>query len=252
MTDAKRRSGLPTWMWILIGCGSLVFLLMVAGGALVWWGFGKARDLAADLEANPGLTAARLVIKAHPEVEEVAVDEERGTITVRNTTTGEIVTVDFEEASQGRLSFSSGDRKVTIEAEEGGEGSLKITTEGGELTLSGGDRAGGERPDWVILYPGAEVTTQHALRHDTGVGGGVELRTEAAVEAVSEYYRRELDAAGFPVSVASFSGDDGGSVMITGADEAEGRTLVVNIRREAEVTVVALTFNLDRKDPPPG
>ncbi len=243
MNDTSTRKGMPVWAWILIGCGTMMLLAAVAFGVVAWWGVGKLRGLASDMESNPALTTARMVVAANPELEEVAVDQDRGTMTIRNTTTGEEITVDFEAASQGRLSFSKGDEKVTIEADQGSDGTVKITSGQGELRFSTGEQAATDRPEWVVLYPAAEVTSHHALRHDTGVSGGVELRTADSVETVAAHFKSSLEGQGFTMQVASFAAGGDTTMMLTGTDEATGRTMIVNLRREEGATLATVSFN---------
>ena len=94
---APAKKGLPVWAWIGIGCGALSILVLVVlmvGGFFV---ARKVQDVAADFEENPAMATARMIVKLNPELEEVATDEEAGTITVRNRKTGEVITVNFEE-----------------------------------------------------------------------------------------------------------------------------------------------------------
>ena len=115
--QAPAKKGLPVWAWIGIGCGALMILvLVVATGRIV--AADKVKDVAADLEQNPARTIARGIIMANPELEEVSADDEAGTITIRNTKTGEIITVNYDDIAEGKLSFSTDKGEITVDASE--------------------------------------------------------------------------------------------------------------------------------------
>ena len=84
--QAPERTGLHPLAWVGIGCGAILMVIVIA--VVMVGGFFLARtvkDVAEDFEDNPGLAAARFIVKASPELEEVEVDEDAGTMTVRNT-----------------------------------------------------------------------------------------------------------------------------------------------------------------------
>jgi uncharacterized protein YneF (UPF0154 family) len=111
--QAPVKQGLPVWAWVGIGCGALLILVLVVvmvGGFFV---ARKVKDVAGDFEKDPAMATARMIVKLNPDLEEVAVDSDAGTITVRNTKTGEVVTVDFDDIEQGKISFKSGEREIT-------------------------------------------------------------------------------------------------------------------------------------------
>jgi hypothetical protein len=229
----QTKKGLGPLAWIAIGCGVIIVLVgvvMVAGGIFV---AGKAKDFAADMEKNPGLTTARTIVRLNPELEEVAVDEEAGTITVRNTRTGEEVTVDFDALADGKLSFSSGDKSMTIETSE--EGVKVSSEEGGEkLELSTGNEVTDEVPEWVPVWPDAELEGRSTMRHSEGLNGGFQLVAPVATAEAIEFYRARLDEAGFDVRVSTYSTEDGQGGMVNATDETGGRTVVAMVSSRAD------------------
>ncbi len=236
MTDGAQqqtKKGLGPLAWIAIGCGVIILvvgIVMVAGGVFL---AGKAKDFAEEMEKNPGLTTARTIVKLNPELEEVAVDEDAGTITVRNTKTGEEITVDFEDLKEGKLSFSSGDKSVTVDASEEG---LSIQTEEGDerLELSTGNQVTEDVPEWVPVWPGAELEGRSTMRHSGGLNGGFQLVAPVATAEAVEFYRSRLDGQGFDVRVSTYATDEGDGGMVNAADEAGGRTVVVIISSRAD------------------
>src|SRR5262245_9254537 len=85
-TPAKK--GLGPLGWILIGCGGLVVICMMAAGAC----FFVAKRQVDKFQKNPTLAAAELAARLNPDVEVVSKDEDKGTLTIKNKKTGEVGT----------------------------------------------------------------------------------------------------------------------------------------------------------------
>ena len=101
--QTSAKTGLPVWAWIGIGCGAIVVFVMIAmtvGGFLL---ANKAKDMVADFEDDPAMATAKMIVKLNPELEEVSSDPEAGTMTVRNTKSGEEITVNFDDIEKGIL-----------------------------------------------------------------------------------------------------------------------------------------------------
>jgi hypothetical protein len=243
-TQAPERKGLGTLAWIGIGCGVLVVVVVIALVAVSWFVVGKARQVAGDFEDNPALAAARMIVKLNPELEEVAVDEEAGTITVRNTRTGEEVTVDFEDLEKGRISWKAGDQEVTIDASgEGEEGVVTVKGDEGEWKLTTGGGAASDIPDWVPLYPGTEPVSSNVFEGTDGVRGTCQLSTGDRASSVVDFYQDRLREAGFEVTVNRFSGSEGEEGGVVNAEhEASGRTVVVMVGPDAGGTTASVSF----------
>jgi hypothetical protein len=250
-TEAPQKKGLGTLAWIGIGCGVLVVVIVVAlavGGLFL---AKKAKDVVEDLdfEGNPGLAAARMVVRLSPELEEVGVDEEDGTITIRNTKTGEQVTVDFEEVKDGRIRWSTGEGEVTIDASGDEEGTVVSVTDdkGKTVKLTAGAEASGELPDWLPLYPGTEPQGRHAMTGDEGIRGAFQLETDDPVSEVVEFYRSSLSEEGLSVNTNVFSGDAGEQGgLVTGSNDAEGRSVTVMVGTEDGRRTISVTYSEER------
>ncbi len=244
--QAPARKGLPTIAWIGIGCGALIVVMLLVftvGGFLM---ARKVKQVAGDLdfEENPALATARMIVRLNPELEEVATDKEKGTITVRNTKTGEEITVNFDEIKEGRLSFSTGDREVTIDASDVGEsGSINISDDKDTFVISTGDAGGQEIPPWVPVYPGTEPTSRHSMHADETLSGGFQIETTERVDQLVEFYRSHLEGEGFEVSVNTFSGDEGQGGMVNARDDGAGRSVVVIVSSEDGSTKAVISYN---------
>jgi len=111
-------------VWVLLGCGGLIALVLIAMLALGLF----IRHRASEFGGNPGFAAAKMLAAMNPNVEVVAADEATGKITLRHKRTGKTVTLDFRDVQEGRISFEDEDgKKVEIETRgEGGRGSVTV------------------------------------------------------------------------------------------------------------------------------
>ncbi|MEN8165152.1 MAG: hypothetical protein ABFS37_13560, partial [Acidobacteriota bacterium] len=196
-------------------------------------------------ESNPEITAARLIVKLNPEIEEVEVDEEAGTITVRNKKTGEIFTADVDDLKEGRFTVTGEDGTAVITAGAGEgeeEGSFKITA--GDSTMEFGGGGDSDVPSWIPVIPGAEVEPLFAMSSDGVSRGSVKIVTDKDVKEVLEFYRQEMEKAGFEIQTSSYSGGGESVDMINGNSEDPKRSLMVNVTSDSDGKVnAAVTYS---------
>jgi len=246
-TQAPERKGLHPLAWVGIGCG--VLLVIVVAVTLVG-GFFLARtvkNVAEDFEDNPGLAAARIIVKVSPELEEVDVDEDAGTMTIRNTKTGELITVNFDDIKEGRFSWTADGEEITVDISDAESGTVRIESSDGDgFALTTGAAVSDEIPDWVPIYPGSEPANRGSLRTDDSVSGNYSTTTDDAVAEVLEFFREALKSAGYKVNVNTYSGTDNEGAMINGSVEGEGKTVVVLINRDEGSTTVNVTYSAKR------
>jgi len=230
------RKGLPVLAWVAIGCGGMVVLAGIAFMVLGWFAVGKMKDVASDFEDNPTKAAAELVVRMNPDLEVVGSDDDDGTITVREKSSGKVVTLNYEDIEEGRISFESEEGRVEITGQaQGGEGAMTITTDEGETRIGGG----GEVPDWIPAHPA--TTTRQSLLHSTGPSGETgqaAFTVDADAGDVAAFYKTELEDAGYTVSVTTYSSDDG-SVSVVNGQQAGGSIIASVTEKEgrAEVAV---------------
>ena len=244
----QQKKGLPALAWVGIGCGVilLIVIIVLVVGSMFLAHKVKEAGFDPDLwEKQPALAASKLISTFNPDLEVVEVDEDEGTITIRNKETGEVVTVDLDDVKDGKISFKSesSGKAVTIRTETSGEeeGTVTVTDESGTEVMTVGGSASADLPSWVPLYPGATPEGRFAMTTDEGTNISVALETPDPVAKVLEFYKSKLEGEGFTTSVTTFSGDDGESGFITAADEEGGRTIQVTAGRDDGTTTVALT-----------
>jgi len=244
--EGQQKKRLPVLAWVGIGCGVLlvlVALVLTVSGLFV---AKKIKDVAGDLdfEGNPTMAAARIIVRMNPELEEVAVDEDAGTITVRHTETGETVTVSIEDLQDGRISFKTDEGEVSIEASgDPEEGTLKVKSGDETWTLKTGVETVGEIADWVPVYPGATPENPHSVTSEGKMNGGFQFNSTDSVDQLVEFYRSRLTEMGFEVRVNEFSAGEGESGgVVYGQHESSGRSMTVMVRQEDGATTVAVSY----------
>lgn len=233
-----RQQGLPVWGWIAIGCGGIAVLGAIGFTVLGWFAFNKARDVASDFEDNPSKAAAELVVRMNPDLEMVESDEDAGTLTVREKSSGKVLTFDYADIKEGRISFETEEGRVEIGGPSEGEGVMTITTPEGETRIGQSE----ELPDWVPVHP-ATASQQAAFQTTgpSGEAGHVALTVDADADDVVSFYKEALESAGYEVSVSSFSGG-GESASIVSGQKGSG-TVVATVSEAEGHAQVALQYN---------
>ena len=203
-------------IWILVGILGLFALLgivVVAGGIFV---AKKVQDAA----GNPGRAAAKLIAAANPDVEIVSSNEAAGTVTFKDTSTGKVVTVDFDQIKQGRISFEGEGEKVTI----GADASTRL-------------------PEWLPVYPGATTSGTFAMQGSNESAATVGLTTSASIDEVSKFYEEAFKKAGLSTNTNLMQ--QGG--MISGESADKKRSAVVSMAAGDEGLTVGITYS-DKRD----
>ena len=235
-TAPQGKKGLPVLAWIAIGCGGIVVLGGIAFTLIGWLAVSKMKDVASDFESNPTRAAAELMVRMNPELEMVESDEDAGTLTVREKSSGKVITFNYQDIEQGRISFETDQGTVEISGQpQGDEGVMTISTADGKTQIGGG----GEVPDWIPAHP--STTTRKSLYRATGPkgdSGHAAFSVAAAADDVVTFYKTELENMGYTVTVASFSGGEGSVSVVSG--QKDGGSIVASVTEKgggAEVTV---------------
>ena len=215
---AKKTSPL---VWILAGIGIIVVLAMVTCGVGAFF-IGRAvkntigfdSDL---MKKNPGLAMTKMVTALNPNFEVVSTNDNAGTVTVREKSTGKTVTYKFDPEK----------KSLVITGEDGAE--VKI-----------GASAGNKMPDWVPVYPGSSPEGSYSVQSSEGNSGTFSFKTPDAASKVTSYYQDQLRAAGCNVTLVS-SGDQGG--MLSAEDADKKRTIIVTAGASTGITTASVTVS---------
>jgi hypothetical protein len=233
------RKGMGPLGWIAIGCGAialLAILALVAGGWFVKRQVDKYQD-------NPGMAAAELIVRANPDLELVSSDPEKGTMTVKNKQTGEVVTINAEDIQDGKITFETKEGKTEIDASSSGDsGSVKVSgPEGAEVTWGG--EAPKDLPAWVPIYPGSEVQTALDATNAEGRTVSFNVTTDDSVDQVIEFYESKLGGAGLKIAKNTMEAEGQRSAVLTGTSEDDKRNVTAIIGQQDGKTTANINLN---------
>jgi len=224
--------------WIAIGCGAIalmaVLALMVGG-----WFVKRKVDQYQD---HPAMAAAELIVRANPDLELVSSDPEKGTMTVKNKETGEVVTMNASDIENGKITFETKEGKTVVDASQSGEsGSVKVTGADGQQVTWGGE-APKNLPEWVPVYPGSTVQGAMDSTNAEGRTASFSLATDDSIDQLVEFYESKLKASGLKVSknIAESNGERSG--MLSGVSEDDKQNVTVIIGQQEGKTQASVTF----------
>lgn len=220
----SEKKGLGTLAWIAIGC---VGLLVIAGIVFVVGGMfvaKKAGDFVEDLQDNPeaaAAMAAEMFVKANPELELVESDREAGTMTIRNKSDGETITINYEDLEKGKLSFETDEGDISVDVMGEDDDSLLTVTQGDEETFRVGAADADEIPGWIPMYEDATSEGIFAAQVGSGVSGSFRQTTDDGAKEVLAFYAEKLEDEGWQVQKTETSGPqgDGGHIIATTEDK---------------------------------
>jgi len=200
------------FVWIVVAILGIIFLGIVGI-------FGTAAFFVHRARSNPAAALARVAAMSNHNLVVVGQDDRAGTVTVRDRESGKTVTLNFNDAKEGKFHFSTED-------ENGKTADLQI---GGPVHL----------PGWVPVYPGAEVQANFTGRASDGEGGNVTYTTSDDLAKVNTFYQDKAKELGMQSSFTSNTAD--GSMMVA-TDDANNRSLTVVIANSSGKTTINLTY----------
>ncbi len=236
-----------TLTYVLVGCGTFVILAVIAVVAGGYFVFNKAKEAGLDPELmrkQPALATAKMMVAMNPDIELVSVDEQKGLITVKDKKSGETVTINLNEARDGKVIFGKdGEDDVSMDVdgdEDEDSGSLEVKTKDGTAKFGRGASAEG-LPDWVPAYPDAEIQGNYSAQAQGGYTAGYQFTTQDSVDSVVKFYEAGLKEAGLKVTTNLVRQDGkvtGG--MASGEDADKKRTAFINAAIGDEGTQVSV------------
>jgi hypothetical protein len=214
---------------VAIGCGIFAVICALVVGAAVSFGVHWFKKKVGD---NPTLAVAEAVVRANPELEVVDSDSKAGTLTIKNTKTGEIVTMNAKDVENGKITFTTKDGTTTFDGSKNGEGgTVKVTNEKGEqATFTAGQGAPQNLPSWVPTYSGGEVQGVMDASTTEGRSATFTVTTTDSVDEVANFYESQLKGSGFKVEKTSFEANGQKTINLaaTGNDEKRSATVIVS------------------------
>jgi hypothetical protein len=217
---AKRKTSPIAWILIVVLGLFILGAMAVIGGGFFLYQKAKQAGIDAELiKTSPALAMSKMIAATNPNVEVIKVDENRGLITLKEKKTGKIVTINFEDAKNGKITFQTQDA-----------GSGRATVEFGA--------ASAKMPSWIPAYPQAKAEGTFAMKGNEGESGSFHFRTSDSATAVIRFYKDGLKQAG--MKVTSTESGEGGMVM--GNEQAADRKVVVTVNAEPNSTAVNIAF----------
>lgn len=231
------KKGLSPVVWVVIIVFGLFALGVVAvgvGGAILFHKVKQAGFDPALLEKKPELAFIKMALTNNPDAELIEMDENRGIVKVRDRKTGKVVTMNFEDIRNGRLSFSDETgQKVSIEAKGAGDqGSLEVKTNEGTARFGAGAV---KLPAWLPAYAGASPQG-FSTEGGQGSAGAFSFKTGDSAEKVAAFYEGELKKAGFTVEVTRHAAG------VTLSGENSQKRVTVNALNDGSGAAVSGTF----------
>ncbi len=253
---APASKGMSPWAWVAIGCGAMIVIGVVGFLLAGMFVFKKGKEMVEeatgsesfqevmqDLQDNPMKTVAETAIRVNPELDLISTDDEAGTITFRNTKTGEEATLNFEDIAEGRFSMSTSEGEYSIDAAEGGEGGVTFTGPEGE-TRFGASADLSDVPDWAPAYPGATdvQSSMHSTTAD-GVMGAFTSKTTDDAQKVFDHYKKLFADSGYTIGSESMTKTGDGAFGAVNGELDDGRSVNVVIIEGGGETNVTINYN---------
>lgn len=221
------KKGLSPWVWLGIGCVGLLVISGVAFSLAGYFIYGKAKEVAREMEDDPVAMTARVIAAANPDIELVEADKENRIVTFRNTETGEEFVLNYEDVEEGRFELTSGDETTSLDFRTEGEsgGGMTITTKDGQTTYGAG---ASEQPEWVPIYPGTQPQGTYASETPEMRAGAYTFETGDGLDDVLAFYTSALEANGFTIQNRTTT-PEGALVVATTSGETRSMTLTASV-----------------------
>lgn len=231
------------WLFIGLGCLGLVLVAIVGSVVLIGWGAKKVAQVAKDAGQNPEQFAAELVVKANPDLELVRSVPGDKTVTIRQKSTGEEITLSFADLAAGKFSVKQKGKEIAVDSQSADGNGVITVTEGDKTTQIATTTAGSRPPAWVPVSPSLKFAEGGYQVTENGVASGVASATSLeSVETLRIFYKESLEKNGFAVEETKMSFGEVELATLAGKHGSDGRELTVTIQKTAEVAEAQVSF----------
>ncbi len=233
-------------VWGLVGCLGVVVIgvvILVATGMFLTSKVKQAGFDADLMKKNPALATAKMLATANPDVEVLSVNEDKGTLSVREKATGRTLTMNLNDLKNGKMVFTD-DRGERVTIQSGGEGGrFSVKTKDG--TLEGGSTW--TPPAWLPAYAGARVQTGANTQSAEEDAGAAYLSTQDSPAAVLAFYEEELKKQGFE-AVKQVTASDGKSEIssVTATRDDGGKYVHILAMPMDGATTIHITYTVKK------
>ena len=226
-------------VWILGGVAVLCIVGMATCGVVGYLALRVVKNAGFDpdlMKRNPGLAMAKMATALNSNLDLVSSNERTGTITMRDKTTGKVVSYRFDSDKKSLQIVGDDGQQVTLggNAKDGA-----VTVQSAEGTVRFGGAAGASAaPSWVPVYPGSNPQATMSAQTKDGNQNTFTFKTNDAAAKVISYYQDQLKSGGFTVNLVT-TGDQGG--MVQAEDAGKKRTIIVTASSSAQGTEGSVT-----------
>lgn len=231
---APQKSGVPKWVWAVVGCGGLIFLLLIGSCLAIGWAGKKAVDKVQEVSDNP-MKVAEWIVRANPDLELVESDADAGTITIREKSSGKVSTFDFEDIKEGKFRFETEDGESTIDFSGAGEdGGISVQTPEGTTRIGAGGGLS-DVPEWVVLHPeGTDSQSLMTTSGPKGAQGMLSQKLDATRDDAMAWFQEALEEAGFEVETAKMDLSNQASMATVTGKSSDPRRQISVVLTELE------------------
>jgi hypothetical protein len=235
--EAQPQKKTSIWVWILGGLAVFFFLILATCGVAAYMGMRMIKSAGFDselMQKNPGLAMAKMVSAMNPDFETVKNNDREGTITVREKSTGKVMT----------LKFDPGTKKMVIVTDDGKQSSVTIGENGVSATSSDGSSVkfgqavGNTAPSWVPVYPGSSPQGTMSSTSAEGSQNTFTFKSKDPAAKIIGYYSDQLKAAGFAINMTTNTTEGG---MVQATNEGKKQTISVIVGSSSDGTETAIT-----------
>lgn len=224
------------WVWILGGLAVFFFAITLTCGVVAYMGMRMIKNAGFDSElmkSNPGLAMAKMVTAMNKDYETVKTDNSEGTITVREKSTGKIITMKFDPDTK-KMVIVGDDGKSSLTIGENG-----LTAQGSDgSTVKYGQAVGNTAPSWVPVYPGSSPQGTMSSANAEGSQNTFTFKSKDPASKIIGYYSDQLKTAGFTINMTTNTPEGG---MVQATDEGKKRTIIVTVGTSADGTETGVT-----------
>ncbi len=249
---AKKTS---PWLYVGLGCGGLILLLIIALGVRGWLGkiYGEDNVLegksfeqfAAEMEADPEFTAVETMIRLNPEIELVSSNKEAGTVTLRQKSDGSETTISIADLQEGKLSFEQDGQVTQMDAADGQLAVTQTTADGQTQTLTYGIGAIEEHSAYAtaLVLPEAQgVQSAMLMDSEEGKFGSFFYTTGKSVEDTATELQALGTQQGIEFERTPMESGDGTFITLSKPQADDGKVLTLMLNQEAQGTKVTVSY----------
>jgi hypothetical protein len=227
-------------MWVLVGVGGFILLLILAAGVGSYVLYRTVKHVGFDsalMQRNPGLAMAKMVTAMNPDYQTVTSDDSAGTITVREKSTGKVLTLRFDPDKKTMVIVGDDGKEAKISVSgDDKNGSVEIQSPDG--TVKFGTSAGNTAPSWVPVYPGSATQGVGSSQTQDGNAYSYVFKTPDAASKVISYFQDAFKSQGFTVTQVVTTNQGG---MLAAEDSGKQHSAVLIIGSSNSGTDVSVT-----------